>query len=246
MRTKKPVVLVTTKNDEAKESHLREAERLASRKEFKGNMPLVETSAHHSVNVELAFVTLAQLIDRSRGRIRIAPYLEAARQRRDEHDRVTDAFQALVRAHVTDCRASWPQVQQRLRGAPAFHEFVAVQGHESAQRLFRRHVKRLRDEQVARRVQRYLAALPDVFRELFPDQRSLLSRGWPEVQESVRRHPEFERYFVAAPDELGWLELELDDVADTRIPFEVLASGEAETAFKNYLNAIQQETRQQE
>ena len=246
MRTKKPVVLVTTKNDEARESHLREAERLASRKEFKGNIPLVETSSHHGVNVELAFITLAQLIDRGRGRVRIVPYPEAARQRRDEADLVTDAFQSLVRTHVTDCRATWPATVQRLRGAPAFAEFAELEGQDAAHRLFRRHVKRLRDEHVSRRVQRYLAELPDVFRELFPDQRALLACSWQEVQQSVRRHPDFERHFVAAPEDLAWLDLDVDELSDARIPFEVLASSEAETAFKNYLNAIQQETRQQE
>ncbi|XP_043226331.1 rho GTPase-activating protein 190-like isoform X3 [Amphibalanus amphitrite] len=246
LRTKKPVVLVTTKNDEARESHLREAERLASRKEFKGNIPLVETSAHQGVNVDLAFITLAQLIDRGRGRVRIVPYPEAARQRRDDADLMADAFQSLVRTHVTDWRATWPATVQRLRGAPAFAEFTELHGQEAAHRLFRRYVKRLREEHVSRRVQRYLSELPDVLRELFADQRALLTCSWQEVQQSVRRHPDFERHFVAAHEDLAWLDLDLDELADARIPFEVLTSSEAETAFKNYLNAIQQETRQQE
>jgi len=36
MKTKKPIVLVTTKNDEAFDGFVREAERLIARKEFKG------------------------------------------------------------------------------------------------------------------------------------------------------------------------------------------------------------------
>ena len=37
VKTKKPIVLATTKNDEAFDGFIREAEKLVSRKEFKGN-----------------------------------------------------------------------------------------------------------------------------------------------------------------------------------------------------------------
>ena len=53
--SKKPVVLVTTKNDEGNEIFMREAERLVNRKEFKGLIPLVETSSHENINVDQAF-----------------------------------------------------------------------------------------------------------------------------------------------------------------------------------------------
>ena len=65
---------------------MKEAEKLASRKEFKGNIPLVETSAHDNINVDTAFFTLAHLIDKNRGRIRIMPFYEAARHRKEMLD----------------------------------------------------------------------------------------------------------------------------------------------------------------
>ena len=55
LKTKKPVVLATTKNDEGNEIFVREAERLLNRKEFKGIIPLVETSSHENINVDQAF-----------------------------------------------------------------------------------------------------------------------------------------------------------------------------------------------
>lgn len=55
MKTKKPVVLATTKNDEGNEIFVREAERLLNRKEYKGIVPLVETSSHENINVDQAF-----------------------------------------------------------------------------------------------------------------------------------------------------------------------------------------------
>ena len=55
LKTKKPVVLVTTKNDEGNEIFMREAERLVNRKEYKGTVPLVEASSHENINVDQAF-----------------------------------------------------------------------------------------------------------------------------------------------------------------------------------------------
>ena len=55
LKSKKPVVLVTTKNDEGNEIFMREAERLVNRKEYKGTVPLVETSSHENINVDQAF-----------------------------------------------------------------------------------------------------------------------------------------------------------------------------------------------
>ncbi len=81
IRTKKPVVLVTTKNDEACEAYVKEAEKLVSRKEFRqSNVPIVETSAHDNVNVDVAFLLLAQLIDRVKNRLRPLSYNETARK----------------------------------------------------------------------------------------------------------------------------------------------------------------------
>ena len=83
VRTKKPVVLVATKCDEANEIGVREIERLVNRKELKGlNIPVIETSAHEGVNIDAAFFTLAQLIDRTRGRSRVLTFYEAAHSRR--------------------------------------------------------------------------------------------------------------------------------------------------------------------
>lgn len=43
IKTKKPIVLATTKNDEAFDGFVREAEKLVSRKEFKGTISIYIT-----------------------------------------------------------------------------------------------------------------------------------------------------------------------------------------------------------
>ena len=50
MKSKKPIVLATTKNDEAFDGFVREAEKLVSRKEFKGM--IAHTAAKLMIDVE--------------------------------------------------------------------------------------------------------------------------------------------------------------------------------------------------
>jgi 50S ribosomal subunit-associated GTPase HflX len=106
-KTKKPVVLVTTKNDEVQRPYVMEAEHLVTRKELRGAgpIPVVETSAHENVNIELAFMTLAHLIERGgtstgKNRPRTVPYAEAAKARREVIEVATEAYQGLIRLQV--------------------------------------------------------------------------------------------------------------------------------------------------
>lgn len=99
---------VTTKNDDANEAFVKEAEKLSQKKEYKGGILLVETSAHENINVDLAFIALAQQIDRSKGRSKIVPFVEAARARKEMLDASTEAFMSLIRSQVwTYSRVRW-------------------------------------------------------------------------------------------------------------------------------------------
>lgn len=169
IKTKKPVVLVTTKNDDANEVYIREAEKLVQRKEYKGAITLVETSAHENINMDLPFILLAQMIDRSKVRSKVIPYCEAARIKKELMDVATDAFTKLIRTHVTDCRALWSQTCKKLAAHKDWIYFVQLFGLDGTQRLFRRHIKKLKDEQLAKRVAHYMEILPDVLHELVPD-----------------------------------------------------------------------------
>ena len=75
---------------------------------------MVETSAHENVNVDAAFYTLAQMIDRTRGRSRILSYYEAAHARREQLDLATETYLRLVRMHVTDYGVLWGTVLKKL------------------------------------------------------------------------------------------------------------------------------------
>jgi Ras family len=113
IKTKKPVVLVTTKNDEANEVYVKEAERLVQRKEFKGTVMMVETSAHENINIDQAFITLAQMIDRTKGRPKVI-----SRLKKQCLLKLTRFFSRLCRSERRPviAKSSWTRHQRRSSG----------------------------------------------------------------------------------------------------------------------------------
>ncbi|KAH9366938.1 hypothetical protein HPB48_015060 [Haemaphysalis longicornis] len=255
VRTRKPVVLAATRRTRPARRNLREAESLIIFIFFRGQVPLVETSAHENVNVELAFLLVAQLVDRGGkggrwpGAARVPSFLEASRARREALDQATDAFQALVRSQVTDPRAQWGGWSQRLLGSPSARRFCALFGRAAARVAFEKHVRRLREEHAARRVRGFLRALPTALAQLLPSRDALGDSDWATVKEEVLRpHADFEQYFVeGSGDEScggGCTEDEEDD--DGRIPFGLLERPEAEACFLEHRAALEAEERRQE
>ncbi|KAK6631018.1 hypothetical protein RUM44_003190 [Polyplax serrata] len=246
IKTKKPVVLVTTKNDEAMESYVKEAERMLTRKEYKNSIPMVETSAHENVNVDLAFILVAQLIDRTKGRCKIISFIEADGRRKELGESVTQTFQLLIRSQVTDFTVMWTHTLKKLAQHPELTHYVALFGLDNAQRLFRRHIKKLKEEHVKKRIQGYMEMLPDILQEMVPDLSSLRDCDWATVQRHMQEHPDFHQYFFECPEDIPWTECDLEEIGHNQIPFDVLDSNEAETVYKNHVNALQQDLKRLE
>ncbi|KAK7491424.1 hypothetical protein BaRGS_00017253 [Batillaria attramentaria] len=249
LKTKKPVVLVATKQDEADDQLVRDLERLLTRREFKGTVPLVETSAHENVNVEAAFMLLAYLIDRSKPRFKILPYVDAARQRREICQVATEAYRHLLRSQISDPRTVWTAARRRLQSEQDFGHYIDLFGTEQARNEFRRHTKLLRDEQVRLREHHYLQQLPRLLRHYLPSLDVVGERSWVTVQRSMQTHPDFSSHFVEVcqPGE-SWKTTEefLDNNEEKRIPFDLLNSQEAENCFRNHLSELQARRRKKE
>lgn len=176
VKTKKPVVLATTKNDEANEIYIREVDRLINRKEYRGSIPLIETSSHENVNVDLAFVVCAQIADKGKGRAKIIPYFEAIKYRKDALEYASEAFQALLNISITDYRILWHTVCKSLSLNAEFLAYVDLFGQEAAHVMFKRHVKKLKDDFIRRKSQMYLRLLPELLNELLPNLDEQLTR----------------------------------------------------------------------
>ncbi|OTF82812.1 rho GTPase-activating protein 190-like protein [Euroglyphus maynei] len=235
LKTKKPVVLATTKNDEYSERYVREAEKLVNRREFKGLIPLVETSAHDNINIDMAFWACVQR-DWTKGKTKILSYHEAFQRQQDRLEIVNDAYLTLIKSNITDYRSHWNNTYSNLSQSQDFINYCDLFGQESAQQTFKRHVKKLNDEYVCRKIDMYLRRLPKLFSEMLPDLESFgHDRSWPAVQQILHQHPLFDSNFVLN-ESLSWQEM--DDTSETRIPFDLLQTPEAEKAYLDHLATL--------
>ena len=252
LKTKKPVVLVTTKNDDANESYVREAEKIVQRKEFKGQIVMVETSAHEAINVDTAFIVLAQMIDKTKNKSKTISYNEAARHRKELLDTSTDYVTRLIRQQITDHRAIWTTSAKKLAQHKEWQDFIELFGNDAGLRIFRRHLKKLRDDYQSKKLQGYLDAFISVLHEIIPDLNSLNvdpNLDWEKIQMHLRNHIDFDQYFFdSAQQNVSWMDLSdfSDMEEENRIPFDVVDTAEAETVFKNHVNKLQQEQKRLE
>ncbi|XP_013102689.1 rho GTPase-activating protein 190 isoform X2 [Stomoxys calcitrans] len=245
LKNKKPLVLVTTKNDDSCDLYIREAEKICQRKDYKGMIQLVETSAHESINTDLAFLLLAQMIDKVKNRIKIIPYQEAARSRKELLESRSEAVTRLIRNQITDYHVLWTHGSKMLAQFREWTEFLNIFGHDAGQKLFRRHMKKLRDDYMNQRLHQYLDKFARTLEYMLPDVNALSTSDddiWECAKGYIRNHLEFDQYFFECP-QATWQELvDMDETEDeARIPFDVLETSEAETVFRNFLNSVQQD-----
>jgi len=169
MKTKKPVVLVTTKNDNLHFDYVREAEKLLTKKEFKNSIPIVETSAQDNVNVESAFLLLAHMMDKSKTRAKVAPFVEANKARREILEVAQEAYKNLLRNKITDSKTNWAVARKRLEKESDYQHYVDLFGSDKARLLVRKHTRYLREELVRMRQKVFMEQLPKLLTHFLPD-----------------------------------------------------------------------------
>lgn len=248
LKTKKPIVLVTTKNDDANEMYIREAEKLCQRKEYKNSIVMIETSAHEAINVDLAFIMLAQLVDKCKNRAKVLSYNEAARVRKELLDSRTEYVSLLIMRQITDYRTIWSSSNKKLMAYKEWQDFLELFGQEAGQRIFRRHIKKLREEHNLRKLQNYLDTFAIILPEIIPDLKSSVvdtDTEWNAVIHWLRTNMDFSQFFFENENS-SWADLSDDEENENRIPFDVLQTEEAEAVFRNHINVLQREQKRLE
>ncbi|NXO16300.1 RHG35 protein, partial [Oriolus oriolus] len=231
-KTKKPVVVVLTKCDEGVERYIRDAHAFALGKK---NLQVVETSARSNVNVDLAFGTLVQLVDKSRGKAKIIPYFEALKQQSQQ-----------IAAAKDNHNEAWPNVSRKMQPAPEYQDYVYLEGTHKAKKLFLQHVQRLKQEHIERRRKAYLALLPQALDALVPelDEIDHLSRA--KAEKLLEAKPDFLKWFVVL-EETPWDATSHVDSADSeRIPFDLLETPAAEQLYEAHLEKLRNERKRAE
>ncbi|NXQ28708.1 RHG35 protein, partial [Alaudala cheleensis] len=240
-KTKKPAVVVLTKCDEGVERYIRDAHAFALGKK---NLQVVETSARSNVNVELAFGTLLQLLDRSRGKAKIVPYFEALKQQSQQIAAAKDKYEWLVGRIVKSHHEAWPGVCRKMQAAPEFQDYVYLEGTPKAKKLFLQHVQRLKQEHVERRRRAYLALLPQALDALVPDLDEIDHLSLAKAEKLLEAKPDFHKWFVVL-DETPW-DGHADRLDGERIPFDLLETPAAEQLYEAHLEKLRNERKRAE
>lgn len=242
-KTKKPIVLVLTKCDEGVERYIKDAHTFAITKK---NLPVVETSARSNINVDLAFLTLVQLIDKSRGKPKIILYFEALKLQSQQIASAKDRYEWLINRIVKNHNETWLNTSRRMNISPEYKEYVFLEGTAKCKKLFQQHVYRLKQEHIERRRKLYLSTLPLALSSLVPDLDEIDQLSWSGVQKVLESKPHFAHWFVVLEDSPWEDTSHIDNMEDERIPSDLLETGEAEDIFNAHLEHLRNESRRAE
>ncbi|KAJ8384418.1 hypothetical protein AAFF_G00205510 [Aldrovandia affinis] len=242
-KTKKPVVLALTKCDEGVERYIKDSHTFALAKK---NVQVVETSARSNVNVELAFLTLAQLIDKSRGKSKIIPYFEALKQQSQQIASAKDRYEWLISRIVKSHNETWPNISRRMNTSSEYKEYVFLEGTAKAKKLFQQHVYRLKQEHIERRRKTYLSVLPQALGSLAPHLDEIDHLSWSGVQKVMEAKRDFSHWFVVLEDTPWEDTAHIDNMEDERIPSDLLETPAAEFVFEAHLEHLRNERRRAE
>ncbi|XP_076024853.1 rho GTPase-activating protein 35 [Genypterus blacodes] len=242
-KTKKPIVLVLTKCDEGVERYIKDAHTFAITKK---SLPVVETSARSNINVDLAFLTLVQLIDKGRGKPKIIPYFEALKLQSQQIASAKDRYEWLINRIVKNHNETWLNTSRRMNTSPEYKEYVFLEGTAKCKKLFQQHVYRLKQEHIERRRKIYLSTLPLALSSLVPDLDEIDQLSWSGVQKVLESKQHFAHWFVVLEDSPWEDTSHIDNMEDERIPSDLLETGEAEDIFNAHLEHLRNECRRAE
>ncbi|ELK23990.1 Rho GTPase-activating protein 35 [Myotis davidii] len=242
-KTKKPIVVVLTKCDEGVERYIRDAHTFALSKK---NLQVVETSARSNVNVDLAFSTLVQLIDKNRGKTKIIPYFEALKQQSQQIATAKDKYEWLVSRIVKNHNENWLSVSRKMQASPEYQDYVYLEGTQKARKLFLQHIHRLKHEHIERRRKLYLAALPLAFEALIPSLDEIDHLSCIKAKKLLETKSEFLKWFVVL-EETPWdATSHIDNMENERIPFDLMDTGPAEQLYEAHLEKLRNERKRAE
>ncbi|XP_075568584.1 rho GTPase-activating protein 5 [Pelecanus crispus] len=241
-KSKKPIIIAATKCDECVDHYLREVQAFASNKK---NLVVVETSARFNVNVETCFTALVQMMDKTRGKPKIIPYLDAYKTQRQLVVTATDKFEKLVQT-VRDYHATWKTVSNKLKNHPDYEEYINLEGTKKAKNTFSKHIEQLKQEHIRKRKEEYINALPRALNSLLSNLDEIEHLSWSEALKLMEKRPDFQSCFVVL-EKTPWDETDhIDKVNDRRIPFDLLTTLEAEKVYQNHVQHLMSEKRRVE
>lgn len=237
-KTKRPFVIVANKCDDTQLSLLQELYRFIQSKKI--NAPIVECSALEMVNVDLAFVVLAQLIDKGKVRSKLTPYSEAHKTNQDLMDKTLQDYQALINRNVSNFHCLWKNIKKSIEDQTEYVAYRELYGSDACKKIFTKHIRKLRREFEERKLMEYMLKLPHALDELVPTISSLelYQWNWDICQRMIRNHKDFSKWMIMLPEHTLWNESDHLLSEDCRVPYDVLSLPQAYQAFQLHIDKL--------
>lgn len=185
-------MIALTKCDRVKSHKILEVSELLSK--VKRTPPLVEVSAHDTVNIDLCFLVLAHLIDSRKPKVKVVTYedsFEVVKERKSKNEKL---FKGMLERKLNDFTMTKAVAVAFVRKEAEWEGVAQLLGSPRCEKLVNIRLGQLHVEAVMRQT--------DIFKEILPD---YLTHVLPSVtledtvegcMETIKSHEKFDEYFV--------------------------------------------------
>ena len=252
----KPFIVAATKMDVVDVdllSHLYDL--VSNNRNFKHSV-VVETSAKLNVNIEIAAMVIASLVQKPScaNKLRIPKYSEAFQRQQLKDRSLSDSYNRQLLSFAPKWTYTWENCETALVKSESYLAFVERFGRSEAKSIFLQHIELLKSQAANILIRQWLCDIPNVFTKLLQDMESLSEQlRSPQTQTDIeireifrlilpllKAHPRFSIYFqpqelyrsfLNFPNENGSYLLEAIR-KDQRIPVDILDSPQVYDLFK--------------
>ncbi|VDO04847.1 unnamed protein product [Rodentolepis nana] len=239
-KRKKPIVVVASKRDTVDEQCLSSVTQFLQKSPDFRKIPIVEASAHRNINVELAFLTLARLLDNSSNKSRISKlrlqsYQEATREQDEHQRRLREAFVNRVSLSPAGFLTDWPTFLSRYSHQGDVARFIDLWGSEVAKETFEQFTAQWKTETK----RRHMAKLPEALSTLLLYVGPVTNQSPKELLQRLRSHSQFDRFFISVESlDDNFLNRHNFQGDDTRIPFSLALKEPPDNGDSPFMESI--------
>ncbi|CAF0768934.1 unnamed protein product [Rotaria sordida] len=237
LKTRRPILIVTTKNDLINNQSILSIEFEQSIHYSLPTIPIIHTSAHEHVNIqsvlELALYACDETTKKSFHKKYIPPnYTDAYKNEQSLKHIIQTEYRGLLNRHVPDFRiGSWEKFYDRWQNHTSVQTFIDMFGKQQAKCLYDEHIEELRKTLRQKLIDERLIPIIEM---LLRDQKSKISRNWDYVRLQMQKHPDYSSTVI--PSSM-WSDLERNNTNKSLIiPDYLLDTFEARLRFESYIN----------
>ncbi|CAF0947926.1 unnamed protein product [Adineta ricciae] len=242
LKTRRPIILVTTKNDLTPNQSALSVQFEHSIYNSFPQIPVIHTSAHEHVNIqsvlELALYACDETTRKAFHTKYLPPnYIDAYKNEQSLKHVIQTEYRALLSRHVPDLRiASWEKFYDRWQHHTSVQTFMDMFGREQAQCLYNEHIEELKKICRQKLINERLIPIIEL---LLNDSKTKLSRDWNYVRLQMQKHSHYSSTVI--PSSM-WSDYECNNPTNPLIiPEDLLDTSEARICFESYMNTRQVE-----